>query len=86
MFFFTINSPRVTQRLVSNENALKSAQNPLAFKKNCGHKLFFYSNLKQLKNFFKVTFEFKFTVWPMGNVHHVVNLKVNSVIVSHEQV
>ena len=60
---FTIKSPRVTQRLVSQEKAFQKSKNPLAFfSQNYRLKKFFYSNWKQFQVLKIVNIEFKVTI------------------------
>ena len=49
-FFFTIKSPSVTQRAVSQENVFKKEQKPVAFfPQNYKLNQFFYTNWKQFR-------------------------------------
>ena len=61
-FIFTVKSPSVTQRSVSQENALKRAKNSRLFSQNYMLKWFFYSNWTQFQVFKIAKFEFKVTV------------------------
>ena len=59
--FFTVKSPSVTQRLVSQENAFKKSKNPLPFfSKTIGSSNSF--TLEQFQVFKIAKFEFKVTV------------------------
>ena len=58
--FFTVKSPSVTQRSVSQENAFKTSK-----KTPYNRKSLFYSNWKQSQVFKIAKFEFKVTVHPV---------------------
>ena len=63
LLFFTVKSPTVTQRSVSQENAFKKSKNPSPFlRKTIGSNIFFFSNWKQFQVFEIAKFEFKVTV------------------------
>ena len=73
--FFTIKSPSVTERSVSQENAFKKSKNPSAiFCKTIGSN---NNSVTVIENNFRFlrlqNFEFKVRVhWPMGKMNPVV--------------
>ena len=76
---FTVKSPRVTQRSVSQENAYKMSKTRRLFSQNYRLEYLFYSNWKQFQVFKIAKLEFKVTVYTMAygqNAHSCDPLNV----------